>query len=100
VYEHVPVGWAPYTQAMGTTRGGGYGALDGLAAARRTRHFFREFNILNGRAFFSMTIRNRERPLEAQRACGRCPLLTCLSELDNPGPCLRMAWADTDNPVY
>ena len=23
-----------------------------------------------------------------------------LNEYGNPGPCLRMAWADTDNPVY
>ena len=23
-----------------------------------------------------------------------------LNDYDNPGPCLRMAWADTENPVY
>ena len=35
-------------KAVGMTRGGGDGALDGLAAARRTRKCFRKFNILNG----------------------------------------------------
>ena len=30
----------------------------------------------------------------------RCLLLTSLNEYGNPGPCLGMAWADTDNHVY
>ena len=31
---------------------------------------------------------------------GRCPLLMSSNEYGESGPCLRMAWGDTDNPVY
>ena len=40
---------------VGTTRESGDGALDGLVAARRTRHYFGPFFILNGQASFSST---------------------------------------------
>jgi len=36
------------------------------------------------------------RDLELEEAA----LLISLNEYDNPGPCLGMAWDDTDNPVY
>jgi len=38
-------------KAMGTTRGSEDDALDSLAAARRTRQSFNQFNILNSCAF-------------------------------------------------
>ena len=38
-------------KAMGMTRGCEDGELDWWAAARRTRHSFSQFNILNGFAF-------------------------------------------------
>ena len=31
---------------------------------------------------------------------GRCPLFINLNGYGNPGPCLGMAWADTDKPVH
>ena len=31
---------------------------------------------------------------------GRCPLLITSNAYGESGPCLRMAWADTHNPVY
>ena len=40
---------------VGTTRESGDGALDGLVAARRTRHYFGPFFILNGQASLSST---------------------------------------------
>jgi len=30
---------------------------------------------------------------------GQSPLFTSMSEYGGSGPCLRMAWAETDNPV-
>jgi len=39
---------------------------------------------------------------EGALLCGGLPLRARLhsSEHGNPGPCLGMAWADTDNPDY